>query len=124
MAAWNPRGQAYSLPVGADINRNTDPVSTSNIGNVFPVAQNQVLSVSVEAQKPRTILLSNVGSIPLVVTDSQRTFPFGLRLCSGDYLELFTSRALWVAAPPTVRGLSGAAGIVASVGYVSVTSAA
>ena len=125
MAAWNPRGQSYSLPTAANLtNRNALPVSTSNIGNIYPVGQSQSLSVSVEAQVPRRVLLSNVGSIPLIVSDTQRDFPFGLRLCSGDILELVTSSALWVAAPPTVRFVSTIPGIVASIGYVSVSVAA
>lgn len=124
MTGWNPRGQSYQLPLaGALENRNLQPVSSSNIGNVYPIAQNQSLSVSVEAPQPRRVILMNVGSIPLVVADVQRAFPYGLRLPSGDVIEVMTSSALWVAAPPTVRLLSATAGIVASLGYVSVSVA-
>lgn len=124
MTGWNPRGQSYQLPLaGALENRNLQPVSSSNVGNVYPIAANQSLSVSVESPQPRRVTLMNVGSIPLVVADVQRAFPYGLRLPSGDVIELMTSSALWVAAPPTVRLLSATAGIVASLGYVSVSIA-
>lgn len=122
--AWNPRSQTYSLPDVASLaGRNIQPVSTSNIGNTYPIGANQSVSVSVESQSPRKVILSNVGSIPLIVTDAQRQFPFGLRLCSADLLELFTSSALWVAAPPTVRFSPTSGGLVASIGYVSVSNA-
>ena len=124
MAGWKPSGQSYSLPEATELtNRNDQPVSTSNVGNVYPVAPNQSLSVSVESSKPRLVILSNIGSIPLIVADAQRAFPFGLRLCSGDLIELFTSSALWVATPRTVRLVSATPGIVPSIGYVSVSSA-
>lgn len=124
MAGWNPRGQSYTLPTSSVLGtNNTLPVSSSNIGNVYSIAQAQSVPISVESSEPRKVTLSNVGSIPLIVTDTQRSFPFGLRLPSGDLIELFTRSALWVSAPPSIRLVSGRPGIVPTIGYASVSVA-
>ena len=121
MTGWRTDGQSYSLPgPGSLSERNKLPVSVSNVGNVYPVSQNQVLSISTESDRPRMVRVANVGSITMIISDSQRPFPFGQRLSSGDTLELLTSSPLYVASPPTVRLLSGTAGMVPTVGYVSV----
>lgn len=124
MTTVNPRIQSYTLPGQESLaNRNLQPVSVSNIGNLYTVAPGQAVPVSVESSQPRQVTLSNVGSIPLIVSDSQRTFPYGTRLPSGDELQLITSSALWVAAPPTVRLTASVPGIVISFAYVSVSIA-
>jgi hypothetical protein len=119
---WSTHGQSYSLPTSIDPH-NTDQPGTSNIGNVYPVSPNQMLSVSVEAQNPRRVLLSNVGSVGLIVADTQRAFPFGLRLPCGTAIELVTKSALWVSTPPTVLINSSRVAIVQSFAYVSVSVA-
>ena len=120
---WSTHGQSYALPDTIGQQRNTDQPGTSNIGNVYPVAPNQMLSVSVESPTARRVWLSNVGSVGLIVADAQRAFPYGLRLPCGDVLELVTRSALWVSTPPTVLAVPATPAIVQSFGYVSVSVA-
>lgn len=99
----------------------SQPISQSNIGNVYPVAQNQSVSISTDVAVARWVLVSNVGSVALVICDTQRPFPYGQRLIAGSSLTLYTKNALWASAPPTVRRVNdNVPGLVPAFGYVSV----
>lgn len=123
MAKYDTRNASFTLPSYSSLEATNQPVSTSNVGNVLPIAAGQKVSVSVESAVPRQVTLSNVGSVPLVVNDGQRDYPFGLRLVSGSTMQIVTSSALWVAAPPTARSNASVAGAVPTLGYVSVSVA-
>ena len=120
MTLYDNANQTYSL-APSDEATASSPVSGSSIGNVFSIAAGQSLSVAVEAAKIRWVLISNIGSIALTVTDNQRPFPFGLRLPCGDTMEIITRRTLYVAAPPVLNTFGMP--IAPTVGYVTVSIA-
>lgn len=96
---YKPTRQSYSLPNIPGQDSNLKPVSSSDIGNLYTVAQGQALTVATSSEKPRQVTLYNVGSVPLIISAQQRMFPLGLRLSVGDVLQIVTSSEVWVAAP-------------------------
>lgn len=99
MAIIKPTRQSYTLPRIPTEGSNPHPVSSSDIGNLYTVAQGQSLTVATASDKPRQVSLYNVGSVPLILSTQNRAFPLGLRLGVGDMHQLVTSAEVWVAAP-------------------------
>lgn len=116
---YNPTRQTYSLPSTPTQGSNPHPVSSSDIGNLYTVAQGQALTVATASDKPRQVSLYNVGSVPLIVATQNRKYPIGLRLGVGDMHQLVTSSEVWIAAP----AVSTTVAYHLPLGYVSVSVA-
>ena len=113
----DPAGQSHHLPFNA--NSPTFPISASNIGNVYSIAAGQILTIVPSSMTARRIWLFNVGSIPVAISSSQKQFPDGWHLPSGDVLELVTNSTIYAS---TVRfdffDFLGNA-LISPLGYVS-----
>lgn len=116
----NPTNQNYLLPE-PDGSSGGQTVSNSDVGNTFALTPSQMLSICPEASRPRPVRISNIGSIAITISDSQRPYPFGDHLGGGSAIDLVTSHALWAAAPPVVNTFGK--GLVPTTAYVSVSVA-
>lgn len=125
MASLGPKydvtRSGYQLPSidPGNTDRNVNPVSSSSIGNVYAIRPGQSIPIATETSKPRLLTISNVGALPVALGDTQRTFPYGLRLCAGDVLDVLTNNTLYACAPSKIEVYTTT--LVEPVGYLSVS---
>lgn len=107
--------QAFSLPPADPTKQGQQPVSSSNVGNVYAINPGQSLQVIPETGIKRQVSLLNIGSITLAFSDANRRYPFGMRLPFGEIVSIITAAGLWVSAPAV-----DVVALIQPIGYIAV----